>query len=77
MTDDDFCLTTGSVAAKAHCDQGIVRTYADAGWIECRRLANGVRLFRPSAIEKVRRLRAERLSRRGKYVRSPQVEAST
>lgn len=77
MTDDDFRLTSGLVAAKVPCDQGVVRQYADAGWIECRRLANGVRLFRPSSVEKVRRLRAERLARRGKYERTRPQGAPT
>jgi hypothetical protein len=42
-----------------------VRTYADAGLIESMRLPNGMRLFRRSAIEKVNRLRAQRIKSRG------------
>ncbi len=47
------------------CDPGTVRDYADLGLIECYRLANGVRLFKPSAAADVARIRAERLTRRG------------
>jgi hypothetical protein len=35
--------------------------------IECIRLPNGVRLFKPSAVEQVRVLLAQRLARRGRH----------
>ena len=63
--DENYTETSNTVAGKVPCDAGLVRDYADAGWIECRRLANGVRLFKPSAVQAVRKLRAERLARRG------------
>jgi hypothetical protein len=74
--DDDFRLTVNQVASQAKCDPCTVRCYADAGFIECRRLASGMRLLRPTAVAKVRALRAERMSRRGKYPRVGRVEVS-
>jgi hypothetical protein len=64
---DQFTETTNTVARAVDppCDPGTVRDYADQGLIECLRLANGVRLFKPSASERVRQIRAERLARRG------------
>lgn len=64
--DENFSETSNTIAAKVPCDPGTVRDYADAGWLECRRLASGTRLFKPSAVERVRKLRAERLARRGR-----------
>jgi hypothetical protein len=72
--DENYTQTSNTIAAKVPCDPSLVRAYADAGWIECRRLASGVRLFKPSAISAVRKLRAERLARRGGR---PRVEAAT
>jgi hypothetical protein len=63
--DENFSETSNTIAAKVPCDASTVRDYADAGWIECRRLANGIRLFKPSAVNSIRKLRAERLARRG------------
>lgn len=64
---EQFTETTNTVARAVDppCDPGTVRDYADWGLIECRRLANGVRLFKPSAVSEVREIRAERLGRRG------------
>jgi DNA-binding transcriptional MerR regulator len=66
-SDEQFTLTTGAVAREVDppCDTGTVREYANAGLIECFRLSNGVRLFKPSAAAEVMRIRAERLARRG------------
>jgi hypothetical protein len=63
--DENYSETSNTIAAKVPCDASTVRGYADAGWLECRRLASGVRLFKASAVERVRKLRAERLGRRG------------
>jgi hypothetical protein len=63
--DEDYSETSNAIAAKVPCDAGTVRDYADAGWIECRRLANGIRLFKPTAVAAIQKLRAERLARRG------------
>lgn len=63
--DDIFSETTSTIAAAVPCNGATVRDYADWGLIECRRLANGTRLLKPSAVEKVRKLRAQRLARRG------------
>jgi DNA-binding transcriptional MerR regulator len=64
---DQFTETTNTVARAVDppCDPGTVRDYANLGLIEYRRLANGVRLFKPSAVKKVREIRAKRLARRG------------
>jgi hypothetical protein len=69
MADDNFSHTSNSIAAKVPCDPGTVRDYADWGWLEHRRLANGVRLFKPSAVEQVRKLRAERVAHRRRIPR--------
>ena len=63
--DDIFSETTTTIAAAVPCNSATVRDYGDWGLIECRRLANGTRLFQRSAVERVRKLRAERLARRG------------
>jgi hypothetical protein len=71
---ESFSLTTNTLATMVNppCDAGTVRDYADAGLIECMRLANGVRLFKASAAADVARIRAERLSRRGgRHPRGP------
>lgn len=64
---EGFTETTNTVARMVNppCDAGTVRQYADLGLLECQRLANGVRLFKPSAAARVREIRAERLARRG------------
>jgi DNA-binding transcriptional MerR regulator len=62
-----FTETTGSLAREAKADTGTVRSYADQKLIECIRLPNGVRLFKPSAVEQVRVLLAQRLARRGRH----------
>jgi DNA-binding transcriptional MerR regulator len=63
--DENFTETTNPIAARVPCDASTVRDYADAGWVECRRLANGTRLFKPSAAEQIRKLRAQRMAHRG------------
>ncbi|MGH2879233.1 MAG: hypothetical protein ACRDK4_06470 [Solirubrobacteraceae bacterium] len=78
MFDEPFSRTTTEIAAQVLCDPQLVRDYAGRGWIECRVLANGIRLYQPSAAEKVRRIRAERIARRGRYLRNakPAAEAT-
>lgn len=77
MPDEPYSRTTNEVAAQVPCDPKLVRNYAGWGWIECRTLTNGMRLFQPSAAEKVRRIRAERIARRGRYLRNAKpAEAS-
>jgi DNA-binding transcriptional MerR regulator len=65
MSQDSFPLTTNEVAAAVPCDPGTVRAYCDCGLLEHQRLANGMRLLKRSAIDRVREIRAERLARRG------------
>jgi len=62
---DDFTETTGSLARKAGVLPETIRLYGDTGLIDCRRSATGVRMFRPSAADQVKRILAERLARRG------------
>lgn len=67
MHSEQFTETTSAVAGAVNppCNEGTVRVYADAGLIECIRLANGVRLFTRSAAAEVARIRSEHLARRG------------
>jgi hypothetical protein len=75
MAKEEFTESTTSIAAQVGaldgrpCDPGTVRDYADLDLIEHRRLKSGARLFKPSAVAKVRKLRAERIARRGKHPR--------
>jgi hypothetical protein len=62
---DDFVETTGSLARKAGVLPETVRAYCDLGLIDCRRAANGVRMFRADAVREVRRILARRLAHRG------------
>jgi hypothetical protein len=77
MSDPDleWPETTGTVARKAGCEAQLVREYADARLIPSRRLPNGTRLFRADADAQVRKLKAERLARRGRYSRQSTREA--
>jgi DNA-binding transcriptional MerR regulator len=65
----EWTETAATVAAKAGCAPDLVRAYTKAGHIPSRQLANGIRLYRSSAVALVRKIKAERLSRRGRYVR--------
>jgi hypothetical protein len=66
MADQEpFTETTTMLASAVPCDPGLVRLYADHDWIECQKLPGGVRLFRRSAAAEVRKIRAQRLARRG------------
>lgn len=62
---ETFSETTNAIAAAVPCDAGTVRDYCDWGLLEHLRLANGVRLLKPSAVARARAIRAERLARRG------------
>ena len=67
MRSNEFALTAPAVAAALTPpgNPGTVRMYADAGLVECLRLGNGVRLFRPSAVAQVEQLRKAGLAKRG------------
>jgi DNA-binding transcriptional MerR regulator len=60
---EGFCETTGSVARAAGVLPETVRAYCDAELVEFIRLANGVRMFKPSAIDRVRAVHAARRRR--------------
>jgi DNA-binding transcriptional MerR regulator len=62
---DEYTETTGSLARKAGVLPETVRAYGDMALIDCRRLPNGVRMFRPTAVDQVRKILADRLARRG------------
>ncbi|MDA8350168.1 MAG: hypothetical protein M0038_15445 [Pseudomonadota bacterium] len=62
---EGYSKTTNAIAAAVPCDSGTVRHYCDWGLIEHQRLANGTRFLKPSAVEGIRKIRAERLARRG------------
>jgi len=70
MADEMFSETPNSIAGAVPCDPGLVRDYCDWGLLEYRRLRNGTRLLKPSAVERVRKIRAERLARCGRYPRA-------
>lgn len=61
---DGFTETTNAVAREVPCDAGTVRAYADMGLVPHMRLANGIRLFRPSAAALVREIREKRVDHR-------------
>ena len=65
MTAESYSETTGSVARQAGVLAETVRLYGDLGLLECTRLSNGIRLFKPSAAERVREIYTERMARRG------------
>jgi len=73
---DDYTQTPNTIAALVPCDPATVRHYADCGLLEHRKTPHGMRLFKLSAVEHVRRLRANSLARRGRYPRGG-AEAST
>lgn len=62
---EGYSETTNAIAGAVPCDAGTVRDYCDWGLVEYMRLANGVRLLKPSAVRRVREIRAQRLARRG------------
>ena len=62
---EEFTETTGSLARAAGVLPETVRMYGDLGLIECRRLANGMRMFKSGAAEEIKKIRAQRLARRG------------
>lgn len=66
MDFDTFSETATTIAKGVPCQPDLVKNYARWGWIESRRLANGMWLFKPSAVSRVRTLRAQRLARRGR-----------
>ena len=63
--DEIYTKTTSDIASAVPCHAGTVVDYCNWGLIPYRRLGNGVRLLSDSAVEQVRRIRAERLARRG------------
>lgn len=64
--DDDFDCTSGDLARKAGTLTETVREYGDKGWIPCKRLPNGTRLFRSRDASAVQKIKAERLANRGR-----------
>jgi|HubBroStandDraft_4_1064222.scaffolds.fasta_scaffold09481_4 DNA-binding transcriptional MerR regulator len=58
-----FDRTASQVAAESGRTQETVRAYADRNLLECIRLANGTRLFRPDAAERVREIYKQRMRR--------------
>jgi hypothetical protein len=64
---ENFCMTTSAIAAAVNppCAAETVRLYADEGWVECLRLPNGTRLFKPSAAAEIRSVLTQRMANRG------------
>jgi DNA-binding transcriptional MerR regulator len=66
MTDELHTETTTTIARSACVLAETVRDYENLGLLECVRLPSGVRLFKPSAAQRVREIFAERMARRGR-----------
>lgn len=66
QNDQEFTDTTTQVSREAIVLPETVRLYADLDLIECKRLVNGVRLFRPGTAEQVRLIYAQRMANRGR-----------
>jgi DNA-binding transcriptional MerR regulator len=63
--EEPFDVTTGEMARLASVLPDTVRHYSDMELIESRRLSNGSRVFRRSAVAVVQALKAQRLANRG------------
>jgi len=63
----DYTETSGDVARRAGVSQVLVQQYARKGLLEFVELANGTRLFRASAADQVRQLKADRLAKRRRH----------
>ena len=69
MTDtqvEQFDHTAADISRESGAGVETVRAYGDAGWIACRRLINGVRVFPKSAIAETKKVLARRLANRGR-----------
>lgn len=62
----EFTLTTGALSRESEASEGSVRHYANLGLIEFRLASNGARLYPKTAIERVRAIKSERMSKRGR-----------
>lgn len=58
-------LRLRAVCTRSDTSAPIVRLYAEMGLLDAQRDSNGNWLFGPSAPEQVRKIKAERISRRG------------
>jgi DNA-binding transcriptional MerR regulator len=61
-----FDRLIGETAREARVEPGTVRTYADLGLIQYRRLTNGTRVFTASAPAQVREILLKRLANKGR-----------
>lgn len=57
-------LTTTAISYETRVPAITIKQWANRGWIECQIDSAGRRLFDESVIEKVRKIRSERWSRR-------------
>jgi hypothetical protein len=69
MSSEHFNETSGSIARLAECSASYVIELARRGDIPHVTTSNGWRLFRREVAERVKAIKAERLARRGRYVR--------
>lgn len=67
---DEFVETTGSIARGALCGQAFVARCCAAGLVEFVVLPNGIRLLRPSAVNRIKELKAKSIARRGRLQRT-------
>jgi hypothetical protein len=65
MDQENYSETTSAMGRVAGVLPQTVVIYCDLGLLDHIRLANGVRLLKPSAAGRVREIYAERIARRG------------
>jgi DNA-binding transcriptional MerR regulator len=66
MMEQHYTETVSKLAREAEVLPETIRLYGDLGLIEFIRLDNGMRLHKPSAVNRVREIYAERMARRGR-----------
>jgi DNA-binding transcriptional MerR regulator len=62
-----YSKTMGEIRDATGLAGNTLRLYCDLGLIPCHRLANGMRLFAPDAVEKAKQVFAQRMARKGKW----------
>lgn len=74
---ETYSETTSAIARAADVLPDTVRLYTDLGLLEYVRLQTGVRLLKPSAVQRVREIYAQRMARRGRPKRAPESSTDT
>lgn len=63
---ETYSETTSAIARAANVLPDTVRLYTNMGFLEHVRLKSGVRLLKPSAVQRVREIYDQRMARRGR-----------